>query len=313
MCGQIKNPINKDYCAAESSNEENVTAVNVYPGIELAFCCFRGEKGVIHHRSEPFVMHINHCRQGRIGWKMKDGSVFYMGPGDLFLHMMDCCCDSEMSLPLGFYEGLCVAVDLDQLSVNAPEILKEAKVSGKQIYTKFFKDGKPLAMPASDKIDHIFSELYDLPHNMRMPYYKLKVQELLLFLSHMEISTEKMLDRHLSRQTETIREIHELLTSNLTRRYTIEELARKYLMNTSSLKNVFKAVYGLPIASYMKNYRLKQAAVLLQSENGSIAEIAAKVGYENQSKFTKAFKEMYHVLPTEYRKQLRGQGQQPHG
>ena len=31
-------------------------------------------------------------------------------------------------------------------------------------------------------------------------------------------------------------------------------------MNTTTLKSVFKAVYGMPIASYMKEYRMKLAS-----------------------------------------------------
>ena len=276
----------------------------VYPGIELTFSQLSGEQCFVRHTPEPLVLHINHCRQGRIGWKMKDGLTFYLGPGDLLLHMMDCCADSEMSLPLGFYEGVSIAVNLELLTSDPPEILKEAGIDGEQLCRKFFADGRPLAMPASDRIEHIFSELYDLPQNVRVPYYKLKVQELMLFLNIMDVSREKELNKHPSQQVEVIKEIHEHLISDLSRRYTIEELAREYLINTSTLKTVFKAVYGLPLASYMKNYRLKQAARLLQSGNDSIAAIAGMVGYENQSKFTKAFKDMYQVLPTEYRKQF---------
>ena len=126
-----------------------------------------------------------------------------------------------------------------------------------------------------------------------------------MFLSMTERSREKVLDHHLAQQTEAIREIHQLLTQNLDRRYTIEELSKMYLMNTSSLKSVFKSVYGLPIASYMKNYRLKEAARQLRSGNEAISVIAGNVGYENQSKFTTAFKAAFGILPTEYRKQYR--------
>ena len=52
--------------------------------------------------------------------------------------------------------------------------------------------------------------------------------------------------------------------------------------------------------------RVKEAARLLRETGDSIAVIAGKVGYENQSKFTKAFKDIYHVLPTEYRKGMSG-------
>ncbi len=37
-------------------------------------------------------------------------------------------------------------------------------------------------MRAKNEIDHIFSELYSVPNCLQKPYFKLKVQELLLFL-----------------------------------------------------------------------------------------------------------------------------------
>ncbi len=54
----------------------------------------------------------------------------------------------------------------------------------------------------------------------------------------------------------------------------------------------------------MKEYRIRKAAQLLRETEDSIAEIAARVGYENQSKFTAAFKELMQTLPTAYRKQF---------
>ena len=92
------------------------------------------------------------------------------------------------------------------------------------------------------------------------------------------------------------------MTEQLEQRFTIEELSKQYLINTSTLKEVFKAVYGLPIATYMKEYRVHQAMKLLRETDATIADIAAQVGYETQGKFSKAFKDVTQVLPTEYRK-----------
>ena len=69
------------------------------------------------------------------------------------------------------------------------------------------------------------------------------------------------------------------------------------LLNTSTLKEVFKAVYGLPIATYMKEYRVRRAMELLRESGGSIAAIAAAVGYESQGKFTRAFKDVTQTAP----------------
>ena len=109
---------------------------------------------------------------------------------------------------------------------------------------------------------------------------------------------------YVSGQVETIKEIHSLMTSDLKRHYTIEELSKQYLMNTTTLKSVFKAVYGMPIASYMKEYRMKLASNMLLQEDKSISEIAAAVGYKSQSKFTSAFRDIFQILPTAYQEQV---------
>lgn len=96
--------------------------------------------------------------------------------------------------------------------------------------------------------------------------------------------------------------VHDLLTSDLRKRYTIEELSARFLINQTTLKTVFKRVYGLPIASYMKEFRIKRAMEYLSSGEMSVAEVAAAVGYENQSKFTEAFKAVAGVLPREYKR-----------
>ena len=67
-------------------------------------------------------------------------------------------------------------------------------------------------------------------------------------------------------------------------------------------------MYGQPIAAYMKGYRMKQAARLLRETEESVAAIAGQVGYESQSKFAKAFQEVFQVPPTQYRREMRQNG-----
>lgn len=114
---------------------------------------------------------------------------------------------------------------------------------------------------------------------------------------------EKQRELYTSPQVEIVREIHKRLISNLQERPTIEELSKEYLINTATLKDTFKGVYGQPIGTYMKKYRIKRAAVLLRQTQETIAEIANQVGYENQSKFATAFRDVLKIAPAEYRKQ----------
>lgn len=105
-------------------------------------------------------------------------------------------------------------------------------------------------------------------------------------------------------QTRQIQEIHRLLTENLNQRHTIESLSKQFFIDSSTLKREFRRQYGLPIATYLKEYRLHKAMDLLSSTNDSIASIAAQVGYETQSKFAAAFKDATKLSPSAYRKQF---------
>lgn len=106
-------------------------------------------------------------------------------------------------------------------------------------------------------------------------------------------------------QADRIQEIHRLLTTDLSHRHTIESLAKQFYMDSSTLKREFRRAYGLPIATYLKEYRIHKAMELLSSTDDSIAAIAAQVGYETQSKFAAAFKAETQLSPSAYRKNCR--------
>ena len=57
-------------------------------------------------------------------------------------------------------------------------------------------------------------------------------------------SEHKELTQYFSQQTELIKEIHQQLTEHMDQRFTIAELSKQYLINTSTLKEIFKAVYS---------------------------------------------------------------------
>ena len=93
---------------------------------------------------------------------------------------------------------------------------------------------------------------------------------------------------------------------NIEERITIDALSKQYLINPTTLKEVFKSVYGTSIAAHIKEHRMELAAQFLLETTLSIAEIGQQIGYESQSRFTSAFKAYFQSLPKEYRKDHRG-------
>lgn len=276
---------------------------HLYPGLELAFFCFAANNVSIHHGSDNNVIEVNYCQSGRVGWDMKNNISVYLGAGDMAIHTLDCCTDSTLTFPLGYYEGISVSIDFSRFPNNLPELLREANINFDTLHTLYCCKEKSTVYLSQPEIEHIFSPLSNLSDNLLIPYSKLKVQELILLLSDIKITEDEHEYHYPSQQVDSVKEIQEYLTKHLNERFTIEDLAKRYLINTTSLKTVFKAVYGMPLASYMKDYRIRKAAELLLSTNYSVAEIAKTVGYETQGKFSQAFKEIIGVLPTVYRKQ----------
>ncbi len=106
---------------------------------------------------------------------------------------------------------------------------------------------------------------------------------------------------YLDGQVNKIKEVHDYMKKNLFMRITIDELAKKFAMNPTTLKTVFKDIYGTSIAAHIKEHRMEKAAELLSQTDLNISEIALQVGYESQSKFSASFKEFYKMSPIEYR------------
>ena len=304
--GQVSHTLSlfTEQLRSQTIGKGRMTVYPVFPGVEFSFSAFLAEQATFQHEPIPTVLEVNHCRMGRVGWSMKNGTSGYLGVGDLALQSMAVCADSAMQFPLGYYEGISLSIDLNRFKENLPDVLSEAGINLHEIQQKYCFADRTILIPSGKELESIFEPLYELPGALRLPYFQLKVQELILFLVRVD-PKDRELTRYCSQQTQVIKEIHAFLTQDLGRRYTIEELSKQYLINTSTLKEVFKAVYGLPIATYMKEYRIKEAMKLLRETDATIADIAERVGYETQGKFTKAFKELTQTLPTQYRKSFR--------
>ena len=276
--------------------------IPLYPGIELCYLTFSTDSFSVQHKALSHIIQINYCKAGQMMWEMKNGNRIYLNPGDFSLHTMKACTDSVLTFPNGTYQGLSIYIDLQEAFDTPPELLKNFGIFETILPEKFCKDDNPVFLAGNEQTESIFSAFYNQPETLMLPFQKIKILELLLYLVKMEFTPQNKLTEYQSELTETIRKIHDQILRHMEQRITIEELSRQYLINPTTLKNAFKSVYGTSIAAHIKEHRMRQAAKLLKETNKSIAEIAQAVGYDSQSKFTAAFKTYFEVLPKEYRK-----------
>ena len=83
----------------------------------------------------------------------------------------------------------------------------------------------------------------------------------------------------------------------------VKDLADSLNMTSRQLNRKIYAITGDNISKYILEVRLLHAKHLLDSNKQyTIAEVAYRCGYEENSNFTRAFKMLYGITPTVYRK-----------
>ncbi len=276
--------------------------IPLYPGIELCYLTLSSDPLFVQHKAMPHIIQINYCKAGQMVWEMKNGNRIYLNPGDFSLHTMKACTDSVLRFPSGIYQGLTICIDLQETVKNPPELLRDSRIFETILPEKFCQNDHPVFLAGNEQTETIFSAFYNQPKDLKLSYQKIKTLELLLYLGKTELMPNQRLSEYQSEQIDIVRKIHEQLTQHIEQRITIEELSRQYLINPTTLKASFKAIYGTSIAAHIKKHRMEKAAGMLRESGMSIAEIAKAVGYDSQSKFTSAFKAFFQCLPTEYRK-----------
>lgn len=80
---------------------------------------------------------------------------------------------------------------------------------------------------------------------------------------------------------------------------TLDELAAGVSLSKYHLLRSFRNAFGMPPLQYHRQLRLEHARRLLRLPHLSVREVAARVGYESTTAFTRAFKREYGVAPSD--------------
>ena len=87
---------------------------------------------------------------------------------------------------------------------------------------------------------------------------------------------------------------------------TIDELSRRFFLSKYYLCHIFREVTGLTVSEYINDRRVMAAQKLLAETDGTVAEIAAAVGYDSVTYFDRVFSRSIGQSPMQYRKQHPG-------
>ncbi len=104
-----------------------------------------------------------------------------------------------------------------------------------------------------------------------------------------------------------INKVLSFIDHNLDADLSLQTIAHIAFYSPFHLHRLFKAITNETLNSYIIRKRIERTAMMLiHNKESSIAEIANKYGFKNDSTFSRTFKKIYGQSPTEFRKSNQG-------
>ena len=87
--------------------------------------------------------------------------------------------------------------------------------------------------------------------------------------------------------------------------YTLTELSKQYNISPSTLSHRFSAATGMSVMEYLLFCRMASAKQMLAGTKMSIGEIVERCGFSDNSNFSRTFKSLNGMSPTDFRKKYK--------
>jgi len=101
---------------------------------------------------------------------------------------------------------------------------------------------------------------------------------------------------------QSLQKAMDYIETNLTRDISYYDIAREIGISVPHFYRLFKRLTGDTVGAYILRRRISLAANDLVDNNKSIVSVALEYGFESHDVFTRAFKRVYGMSPSKYRK-----------
>jgi AraC-like DNA-binding protein len=106
------------------------------------------------------------------------------------------------------------------------------------------------------------------------------------------------------REPAALRLMTRYIEDNLRSPLTVPDIAAAAGVSTPTAQRLFSRYTGMPVSAWLRNRRMKEAAVLLRSTSMHVREVAAHVGVPDPYYFSRAFSANFGAPPSRYASQI---------
>ena len=274
----------------------------VMPGARACLFSLRERTFSLPLRLEPLHFEVLFCLAGGITLTRRDGTVLRFGTRQVLL-LTDISDLTDAKVETGL-KGVLVAVDArgarESLQTICDLLGGLTLDTGRVRHWMASRGGCAVEGP-TDWSRAAFANLGCLPQSERARWCVWKSVELLYLLCN----PKGQEDSAPALERETVRRLAEIcryMEEHLDESLTISALSRRACLSTTTFKEGFRRLYGLPVHTWLRQRRMERAAELLRDSSLSVLGVAQSVGYGSASQFSAAFHRQYGMTPAMYRK-----------
>ena len=275
---------------------------SLFLGIDLIFMDFNCS----HTFREPMVnrdiLDIRHYRQGRVEFEFQNQKVFHMRENEFCINTL-ANMPASYSFPFEKCSGVSLVIDRDSIDSSTIHQFSLYGIDIRNLGEHLELDIHWYICKTPENLHHIFDELYEAKGKESATYFRIKILELLYHVQKLRSEDRYAAVYYSKEHIEIVKRARKLLIGDLETKIPLESLIAGENISMVTFQAIFKQIYGDSPYTHLKKYKMNCAAVRLREGKESISEIAVSLGYSNASKFSKAFQDVFGLLPKDYRHQ----------
>ena len=192
---------------------------------------------------------------------------------ELLNHTLDDLCELFLSHPDHYVQALDVACNILYLSIS---LLQD----GDAIVSDFFRDS---------------------PDGYRSVYKQTTVEQIVNWLGFFKRQMCQLFEsHHKDYKNHVVASVKKYINEHLTERLFLNEVAAVFGISPNYLSQLFGKYNDMGFSEYINTCKISESKRLLTEGNLKVYEVAEKLGFESAFYFSKVFKKVEGVSPTEY-------------
>lgn len=110
-----------------------------------------------------------------------------------------------------------------------------------------------------------------------------------------------------SMHDELVMDIKQRFENHFAEPYTLSDLAKQHRISVSALSHRFREMTGVSVMAYLQSCRMAHAKQMLAQTDSSIGEIVETCGFSDNSNFSRTFRQLNGLSPTDFRRKYKAE------